>query len=281
MRVRTWRRVMLMGGLLALAALVAMGCGDSKGTVQVRPTKDGLTVIGAAGDTTAVEVLNDSDSNLQVQVIALGGRSVAELKAAGSSLPSWAKPVATIDVEAGKYAADDVKTDQKGGYAIVATGGSQPLVAELSRQKVEAPVAGGKGGATGSATAAALPTVPAAGPVGSNSATINVSLKEFAVAAQPASTGSGQITFNVKNDGAVIHELVVIRTEVDAAGLPQSGGKVDETSGALEVKGKAQNIAGGGSGKVDATGLPAGKYVLICNVPGHYQAGMRVGFTVQ
>lgn len=177
----------------------------------------------------------------------------------------------------------EVKTDQKGGYGLVATGGSTPLVAALSREAVAEPAVKGAGGAAGATGggAAAVPTLPAAGPVGSNNATVNVSLKEFSLAAQPTSTGSGQIAFNVKNDGAVVHELVVIRTEADAGSLPQSGGKVDETNAGFEVKGKAQNIAGGASGTIAATGLPAGKYALICNIPGHYQAGMHAAFTVQ
>lgn len=283
MRVLAWRQVMLLGCLTAIALLGAVACGESAQSVTVRAKNDGLEVIGTAGDKTTIHLLNDSDSNVEVQVVPLGGRAISELKGA-SSLPSWAKPVATVSAEAGKVATAEVHTDERGGYALFATGGSAPQVAALSREKVTEPVvAGGSGagGAGAAATAAALPTLPAAGPVGSNSATINVSLKEFSVTPQPASTGSGQIAFNVKNDGAVLHELVVIRTEADPAKLPQSQGKVDETNPGLEVKGKAQNIAGGGSGTVQATGLPPGKYALICNVPGHYTGGMHAAFTVQ
>lgn len=283
MRVLAWRRVVLLGCLTVIALLAALACGESEQSVTVRAKSDGLDVIGTAGDKTTIHLLNDSDSNLEVQVIPLGGRSISELKDA-STLPSWAEAVVTVPVEAGKAVTVEVHTDASGGYALYATGGSAPHVAALSREKAaEAPAAasGGAGGAGAGATPEPLPALPAAGPVGSNSATINVSLKEFSVTPQPASTGSGQITFNVKNDGAVLHELVVIRTEADPAKLPQSQGKVDETNPGLEVKGKAQNIAGGGSGTVQATGLPAGKYALICNVPGHYTGGMHTAFTVQ
>jgi len=40
-------------------------------------------------------------------------------------------------------------------------------------------------------------------------------------------------------------------------------------------------VFGPGKTRRLALGLKPGKYVLICNVPGHYQAGMRVGFTVR
>jgi uncharacterized cupredoxin-like copper-binding protein len=274
--------VTVLSCLAAIALLGAVACGGGEQAVTVRASDDGLSVIGTAGDTTTIHLLNDGGSDIEVQVVPLGGRSIGELKDA-TSLPSWAKPVASIKAAAGKAATAEAHTDQRGGYALYATGGSEPHVALLSREKVESPavVGGGSAGGGGAATPEPLPTLPAAGPVGSNSATINVSLKEFSVTPQPASTGSGQITFNVKNDGAVLHELVVIRTEGDPAKLPQSQGKVDETNPGIEVKGKAQNIAGGASGIVSATGLPAGKYALICNIPGHYTGGMHAAFTVQ
>jgi len=283
MRVHAWRRLMLFACCTGLLALGAVACEASAKEVIVRPQDDGFVVVGAIGGKTAFHLLNDSDRNLEVQVIALNGHSLTELRdavSAGGRLPDWAKQVAVIHAEAGKVEVAEVDTDN-GGYAILDMTGSEPLVAALHRSesKEEAPVAAGEGGGTGT-EAATLPPLPPAGAVGSASGTVNVTMKEFSVAAQPASTASGQIAFSLKNDGAVVHELVVIRTEADAAKLPQSGGKVDEANAGLEVKSKVPNVAGGASGQASA-GLPAGKYVLICNVPGHYQAGMRTAFTVQ
>jgi len=280
MRALTWRRVVVAGFLAATLLLGAAACGEGEQVVTVRATDDGLSVIGTAGDRTTIHLLNDTDTDIEVQVVPLGGRLASELRGA-SSLPSWAAPVATITAAAGEIASAEVRTDERGGYALYATGGSEPRVALLSREKIEEPVAAGGGSGGGAAAPEPGPTLPAAGAVGSNNATVNVSLKDFSVTAQPASAASGQIAFNVKNDGAVLHELVVLRTEADPAKLPQSGGRVDESNPGLEVKGKAQNLAGGASGNIAAVGLPAGKYALICNVPGHYTAGMYAAFTVQ
>jgi uncharacterized cupredoxin-like copper-binding protein len=164
----------------------------------------------------------------------------------------------------------------------VDTTGTKPLVAVLSRTKSEETPAAAEGGAAGGtpAAGATVPPLPAAGPVGSATGNVDVTMKEFSVTANPTSTGSGQVTFNLKNDGAVIHELLVIRTAADPAALPQSGGRVDEANPGLDIAGQIPNVAAGSTGKVTA-GLPAGNYVLICNVPGHYQAGMHTPFTVQ
>ena len=44
--------------------------------------------------------------------------------------------------------------------------------------------------------------------------------------------------------------------------------------------GKVKNIQPGKSKKLTLK-LKKGKYVLLCNIPGHYQAGQRIGFTVK
>lgn len=286
MRVRAWRRLLLVACCTGLLALGAVACDSGAKEVIVRPKGNEFVVVGTIGDKTDFVLLNDSDRNFEAQVIALNGHSETELKDAlssGGGLPDWATSVGVIPAEAGKAGQPvEVDTDED-GYAIVELTGSEPIVGALSRTAAEeAAPAGGTAAAGGTAEAGgALPPLPAAGPVGSASATVDVSLKEFSVTAQPSSTASGQIAFSAQNDGVVLHELVVIRTEVDAGALPQKSGIVDEANPALEVKGKAQNIAGGASGQITATGLPAGKYALICNVPGHYQAGMHTAFTVQ
>ena len=59
---------------------------------------------------------------------------------------------------------------------------------------------------------------------------------------------------------------------------PRAVGDVDEDK--VESVGEVEDIAAGAT--KDATfKLAAGKYALICNLAGHYTAGMRVTFTVQ
>lgn len=276
MRLRAWHRLLLVMSVCGLLALGAVAC-SSESAVTIRPGEDGLVAIGHIGGETTFTLLNDADRKFDAKVVALNGHSITELEdelSNGGDLPEWATEVGALTAESGKVASAKVDV-KKGGYAVVELSGDAPLVAALTRAGEEAPAA-----PEATKAAVALPALPAAGPVGSATGTVNVTMKEFSLAATPASTGSGQITFTVKNDGAVVHELVVVRTEGDAAALPIKAGAMDEADPGVKVAGKIATIAAGASQSVTA-GLPAGKYVLLCNVPGHYGAGMHSAFTVQ
>ena len=103
-----------------------------------------------------------------------------------------------------------------------------------------------------------------------------VTLSDFKVAASPKSVTHGKVTFTVKNAGDMEHELVVIETTRAASKLPMSGGRASEKGAVGEV----EDIAGG-HGKKLTLSLAKGHYALICNLPGHYAAGMRADFTVK
>lgn len=116
------------------------------------------------------------------------------------------------------------------------------------------------------ATTAAA-SAPAGGPV-------KVSLSEWKIAAQPAATKSGKVTFDVSNVGAAPHEMVVIRTSKPAGSLG-SGSRVPETGSV----GETGDVKAGAS-KTVTLSLTPGHYALICNIPGHYSSGMHTDFTV-
>ena len=103
-----------------------------------------------------------------------------------------------------------------------------------------------------------------------------VTLSEFKVSPSPKSVSAGKVTFNVKNKGDMEHELVIIKTSKSASKLPVSGNRASDKG---EV-GEIEDIAAGKS-KKHSFNLKKGHYVLICNIPGHYKAGMRADFTVK
>lgn len=128
-------------------------------------------------------------------------------------------------------------------------------------------------------------------------ATVQVTLDEWAMAAEPASTPSGEVTFEVSNAGEEVHEFVVIRTDLWLLDLPTADdGSVDEEGAEdLEVLGEVEDIAAGASETLTLD-MVAGKYVLICDIveeetemdememehdPSHFQNGMRTEFTVE
>ena len=105
-----------------------------------------------------------------------------------------------------------------------------------------------------------------------------VSLAEFSVTPATDQTEAGSVTFRVANDGATDHEFVVVRSDAAPNALPRAGGLADETQ--FEVVGRIDAFAGGQT-KDTTLDLAAGSYLLICNLPGHYQLGMTAAFTIR
>lgn len=118
-------------------------------------------------------------------------------------------------------------------------------------------------------------TTPEAGEV-----SVAATLKEFAITLSPASIAAGQINFSVANDGTVTHEFVVVKSDLDPKALPldAAGTAVDEDK--VDHIGEIEDIGAGTTATGEFT-LEAGKYLLICNLPGHYQGGMVAAFTVE
>jgi uncharacterized cupredoxin-like copper-binding protein len=108
--------------------------------------------------------------------------------------------------------------------------------------------------------------------------TINATLSDMHISVDRTSVDAGPITFVVKNNGAVVHEFDVIKTDVPQDKLPADPaqpGKVDETGNV----GETGEIEPGATETFTIT-IPAGHYVIMCNEAGHYAAGMHLDFTV-
>lgn len=87
---------------------------------------------------------------------------------------------------------------------------------------------------------------------------------------------AGKLKLTLVNEGKAEHELVVLKTDQPAAGLKVSGGRVDEADSVGEISETAP-----GATKSATLTLGPGRYVLVCNIPGHYQGGMRGTLTVR
>ena len=121
---------------------------------------------------------------------------------------------------------------------------------------------------------AALVVVPLASGGGTN-ARVSVTAKEFTLVPSVRSVKAGKVTFTMKNLGKVAHEMVVLKTNKAPGSLAGSGSSASERGSLGEISG----IKPGKSGKLTLT-LKAGKYVLFCNLPGHYKSGQFTGFLV-
>ena len=82
--------------------------------------------------------------------------------------------------------------------------------------------------------------------------------------------------FDVRNTGKVPHELVIVKTARTAKKLPVANGQVVRHGFKAEVP-----LHPGEHHRIVFGTLRAGHYVLICEIPGHYQKGMRRDFTLR
>ncbi len=135
----------------------------------------------------------------------------------------------------------------------------------------------GDDGAEGGETPAADET-PAAGETPAAAPTVDVGLTEFVVNPAQDTVDAGTVTFSVSNDGTEDHSFRVIKTDLAPDALPTAAGRVDEAQ--VDIVANIQQFAAGETQEVSPD-LETGSYVLICNVPGHYDLGMRAAFTVE
>jgi len=94
------------------------------------------------------------------------------------------------------------------------------------------------------------------------------------------SAQAGPITFHIVNGADdMLHEFILIQTDSPASELPtdETTGRVQED--AVTIITSAEDIPPSNSRNITVN-LAAGHYVIVCNLPGHYQQGMRVDFTV-
>ncbi len=108
---------------------------------------------------------------------------------------------------------------------------------------------------------------------------VGIQYHGYSFTPSPTSFKAGAVTFNLDNkDGQVLHEFVVVQTDLPADKLPLGpDGKVDESG--LKIVGRASQIDVGQTGALTVN-LAPGHYVLMCNIVGHYQLGMHADFTV-
>ena len=116
---------------------------------------------------------------------------------------------------------------------------------------------------------------PEAAPSGSQ---VVAELSDYKIAVNVSSVKAGRIKIGVRNVASMEHSFEVLKTDLAHDKLP-----VDGASAKAREEGKVGEIRSIPAGKSDAVTLDlvAGKYVLMCNVAGHYQLGMHIGFTVE
>jgi len=124
---------------------------------------------------------------------------------------------------------------------------------------------------------AALASCGGAGSGDGGGGDVAVTLTDVSLTAEPGTFGSGDITFGIQNEGPSAHEFAIIRSDEQPGELPVDNGLIPE--GQIDLVDEAEDIAPRTSTTLSVN-LAAGSYVLVCNLPDHYEAGMYSGFTV-
>jgi uncharacterized cupredoxin-like copper-binding protein len=107
---------------------------------------------------------------------------------------------------------------------------------------------------------------------------VTVDLKEYTVTLSTPTTKAGTVKLGIRNLGTMIHDFDLIRTDLAPDKLP-----IDTASAKAKTDGLVKQVINIAAGRVTTVSadLAAGHYVIICNVSGHYQLGMRAELTVQ
>jgi uncharacterized cupredoxin-like copper-binding protein len=101
---------------------------------------------------------------------------------------------------------------------------------------------------------------------------VTIEMGEYFFKPKDVSVSAGKVAITAPNTGKVEHELVLLKTDVDPAKLKtEKDGEVQED--AYSGPGEIPDVEAGETGKA-VLNLKPGKYAMVCNVPGHYKAGM-------
>lgn len=105
-------------------------------------------------------------------------------------------------------------------------------------------------------------------------------LSGMKMTAVPDTVKTGRITIHATNQSkALVHEVIVVRPPVNGAPLPYDDKTGEVAEKQITHLGEVSDLAAGKSGSLTLR-LTPGDYLLICNQPNHYKAGMWTKLTV-
>jgi uncharacterized cupredoxin-like copper-binding protein len=108
---------------------------------------------------------------------------------------------------------------------------------------------------------------------GSNARAVSVEMHDFGIRA-PKRIAAGEVVLHVSNAGPDTHELLLARANGRKLPLRSDNLTVDETTLEPRTVGALEDVHPDTS-RTWKLQLPPGRYVLFCNMSGHYLGGMH------
>ena len=103
----------------------------------------------------------------------------------------------------------------------------------------------------------------------------NITLTDMKVDVSP-NFAAGKYTFTITNKGALMHELLVFKSDLAQSKYPTvSSGNVNEEGAGITKISDGENLAAGASQTREIDLSTPGTYLFLCNLDGHYAAGMH------
>jgi uncharacterized cupredoxin-like copper-binding protein len=112
---------------------------------------------------------------------------------------------------------------------------------------------------------------------------ITIKMGEYFFDPKDATVSAGKVKITAPNTGKLLHELVLLKTNREPGSFKASGGEVDEKAledSGIEIPGEIADVDPGKT-KSATINLTPGKYAMICNISGHYAAGMYGSVTAK
>lgn len=118
------------------------------------------------------------------------------------------------------------------------------------------------------ASCAVLLAVTASAADTASGSEVSIALVEWKLLPGQITVRPGRVTFVVRNRGTMDHEFMILRSDRHHHSLVVKKGRAVETGRLAEIP-----LIPRGATKRITLRVPRGKYVLLCNLIGHYQAG--------
>jgi uncharacterized cupredoxin-like copper-binding protein len=107
----------------------------------------------------------------------------------------------------------------------------------------------------------------------------DVTVKDFKIEPPLDAIEGGLVTLRVRNEGPSTHEFVVIRSDLPADELPIAADGLSVDEDRVVPLDEIAEVEAGASGLLPLD-LTPGRFVLFCNLEGHYLSGMHASIEV-